>query len=111
MTFMQKAEKMIQESTAPTIKRPVVSTSPTRAFSVAMMAIISVIMLAFAMTVMAMKRDRIDLGIGAELLESLGTEKAAIKAPISGRNTIGLKHHQPFIMLMSSTAMVPRLRK
>jgi len=53
-----------------------------------MMAIISVIMLAFAMTVMAMSVIGIDLGIGAELLESLGTEKAAIKAPISGRNTM-----------------------
>ena len=56
----------------------------------------------------------IDIGVAAKVLEHLGAGKPRDEGADEGKEYDGLIHWfslQPFMRLMSSTAMEPRLRK
>ena len=55
----------------------------------------------------------VDIGVRAQLLEQPCSEKSRDEGAQQGQEDDGLVHgcRQPFMRLMSSTAMEPRLRK
>ena len=57
-----------------------------------------------------MRMIGIDLCVSAQLAESLCAKQTRNECADQGQKKNCLNHYQPFIMLMSSTAMVPRLR-
>ena len=84
---------------------------PGRAVVVAMVAVIVVAVTVIVMGVAVMLA--IDIGVGAQALEDLGAEQPGDQRAEQRQEDDGLIHdcRQPFIRLMSSTAMEPRLRK